>query len=60
MNSNLTCDLTLTGNFTNNPDITFIVDGQRGKVVADNVTFSVDAIPSEAQRVIDVAGPTGK
>jgi hypothetical protein len=60
MNGNLTGDLTLTGNFTTNPEFTFLVDGERRNVaVANNVVFSADAIPSEAQRVIDQAGPTG-
>lgn len=61
MNGNLTGDLTLTGNFTTNPALTFIVEGERRNVVvANNVVFSGDDIPSEAQRVIDNAGPTGR
>ena len=54
---NLTGDLTIVGNFFTDPDITFIVDGERGNVVADNVAFTPDAIPNGARRVIDEAGP---
>lgn len=57
MNGNHTGDLTVLRNFFDEPDITFIVDGDRGNVVADNVRFSPDAIPSDARRVIDEAGP---
>ncbi|GAA4216227.1 hypothetical protein [Microbispora amethystogenes] len=57
---NHTGDLTLTGNFSTNPAITGIVDGQRGNVTRDNVTITADAVPGEAARIIDAAGPTGK
>jgi hypothetical protein len=61
MNGNLTGDLTLTDNFATNPEFTFLVDGERRNVVvANNVAFSDDDIPSKARRVMDQAGPTGK
>ncbi|MFW6693123.1 right-handed parallel beta-helix repeat-containing protein [Streptomyces sp. MAR4 CNX-425] len=58
-NGNHTGDLTLVGNYTTNPAITGIVDGQRGNVVRDNVTFDADDIPAGAREVISNAGPTG-
>jgi hypothetical protein len=57
-NGNRTGDLTLTGNYTTNPAITGLVDGQRGNVVRDNVTFNTGNIPAEAGEVISGAGPT--
>ncbi|KAB8194165.1 right-handed parallel beta-helix repeat-containing protein [Nonomuraea phyllanthi] len=58
-NSNRTGDLTLIGNYTTNPAITGIVDGQRGNTARDNTTVTAGDLPSEAERVIDRAGPTG-
>jgi hypothetical protein len=54
-----TGDLTVTGNYTTNPN-KWIEDGERGNVVADNVHFSANNIPEGAQEVIDQAGPTGE
>ncbi len=58
-NSNLTGNVTLTGNYTTNPAITGLVDGQRGNVVRDNVTFNAGSIPAAAAQIIDAAGPDG-
>ncbi|WP_049568781.1 right-handed parallel beta-helix repeat-containing protein, partial [Streptomyces sp. SBT349] len=58
-NGNHTGDLTLTGNWTTNPAITGIVDGERGNITRDNVTFTSDDIPAEASRIISEAGPAG-
>ena len=58
-NGNLTGDLTLTGNYATNPAITGLVDGQRGNVVRDNVTFDAGSIPAAAAQIIDAAGPDG-
>ncbi|WP_432933156.1 NEW3 domain-containing protein [Microbispora sp. CA-135349] len=59
-NGNHTGDLTLIGNFSTNPAITGLVNGQRGNVVRDNVTISAGNIPAEAARIVYEAGPTGK
>lgn len=59
-NGHRTGDLTLIGNYTTNPAITFIVDGERGNVTRDNVTISATNPPIEASRVIYTAGPTGR
>ncbi|MGP4113719.1 right-handed parallel beta-helix repeat-containing protein [Streptomyces sp. 4N509B] len=56
-NSNLTGDQTLTGNFTTNPAITGIVDGERGNTVEGTVVFTPGAIPAEASEIISNAGP---
>lgn len=58
-NSNRTGDLTLIGNYTTNPAITGIVNGQRGNIARDNTTITPGNLPAEARRVIDRAGPTG-
>ncbi len=58
-NGNHTGDLTLTGNYSTNPAITGIVNGQRGNVTRDNVTITAGGIPVEAARIIYQAGPTG-
>jgi hypothetical protein len=56
-NSNLTGNITLTGNYTTNPAITGLVDGQRGNTVRNNTTFSSGSVPAEAARIIANAGP---
>ncbi len=59
-NGHRTGDLTLIGNYSTNPAISFIVDGQRGNVVRDNTTFTSGNPPIEASRVIFAAGPAGR
>ncbi|MEV3936551.1 ricin-type beta-trefoil lectin domain protein [Glycomyces sp. NPDC049804] len=54
---NLTGNMSVTGNFTTNPAITGLVDGQRGNTVRNNTTFSAGSIPAEASRIIANAGP---
>ncbi|THV29569.1 ricin-type beta-trefoil lectin domain protein [Glycomyces paridis] len=58
-NSNLTGDMTVTGNYTTNSAITGLVDGQRGNTVRDNTTFNAGSVPAEAARIIADAGPDG-
>ncbi|TDE56318.1 hypothetical protein E1295_11255 [Nonomuraea mesophila] len=58
-NGNHTGDLTLIGNYTTNPAITGLVDGERGNTVRDNTTVAADDLPAAARRVIEQAGPTG-
>ncbi|NJQ02470.1 right-handed parallel beta-helix repeat-containing protein [Streptomyces zingiberis] len=58
-NGNHTGNLTLTGNYTTNPAITGITDGDRGNVARDNTTFSTGNVPAGARRVMDAAGPAG-
>ncbi|MFG1694242.1 hypothetical protein [Nonomuraea sp. NPDC049309] len=59
-NGNRTGDLTLTGNYTTNPAITGLVDGERGNTVRDNTTVTAGDLPAEAKKIIDQAGPTGE
>ncbi|MCD0443150.1 RICIN domain-containing protein [Glycomyces sp. A-F 0318] len=56
-NSNLTGDLTATGNYTTNPAITGLVNGQRGNTVGGNTTFDANAVPAAAAAIIADAGP---
>ena len=56
-NGNLTGDMTLTGNYTTNPDITGLVDGERGNTVRDTVVFDPGAVPAEAADIIAASGP---
>jgi len=56
-NSNLTGDQTLIENYTTNPDITGLVDGDRGNTVQGTVVFTPDNIPAEANEIIANAGP---
>jgi hypothetical protein len=56
-NSNLTGDMTVTGNYTTNPAITGLVDGQRGNTVRSNTTFSAGSPPAAAAQIIADAGP---
>jgi hypothetical protein len=56
-NSNLTGDQTLIGNYTTNPNITGLVDGERGNVVQNNTVFTSDNIPAEASEIMSNAGP---
>jgi hypothetical protein len=56
-NGSLAGDLTLTGNYVTNPDITNIVDGDRNNVVSDNTTYTTDNVPAEAAEIIANAGP---
>ncbi|WP_151482419.1 right-handed parallel beta-helix repeat-containing protein [Streptomyces albicerus] len=55
-NSNLTGDQTLIGNYATNPNITGLVDGERGNVVRDNTIFTSDNIPAEAREIMSNAG----
>jgi len=57
-NSNLTGNLSVTGNYTTNAAITGLVDGQRGNTVRNNTTFSANAIPAAAAQIIANAGPS--
>lgn len=59
-NGNRTGDITLTGNYTTNPAITGLVDGERGNTVRDNTTVTAGDLPDEAKKIIDEAGPTSK
>ncbi|MEO3755403.1 right-handed parallel beta-helix repeat-containing protein [Streptomyces sp. B6B3] len=56
-NGNRTGNLTLTGNYTTNPAITGLTNGDRGNVVQGTVTFNPGNVPAEASRVISDAGP---
>jgi hypothetical protein len=57
-NGHLTGDLTLIENYTTNPAITFIEDGQRGNTVQGTVVFNAGNIPPAASQIIANAGPT--
>ncbi|MFF5114313.1 NEW3 domain-containing protein [Streptosporangium sp. NPDC000509] len=57
--ANHTGDLTLIGNYTTNPAVTGIADGDRGNVVRGNVVVTDGNLPIEASRVIYEAGPAG-
>jgi hypothetical protein len=59
-NGNRTGDLIVVGNFTTNPAITGIVNGNRGNVAGGNVTISAANPPIDASRLIFNAGPTGR
>ncbi|MFB9660236.1 RICIN domain-containing protein [Glycomyces mayteni] len=56
-NSNLTGNMTVTGNYTTNSAITGLVDGQRGNTVRNNTTYSAGSVPATAAQIIADAGP---
>jgi hypothetical protein len=57
-NGALTGNLALIDNYTTNPAITFIENGQRGNTVRGTVVFSAGNIPAAAAQIIANAGPT--
>jgi hypothetical protein len=57
-NGHRTGDLTLIDNYTTNPAITFIENGQRGNTVRGTVVFNANNIPAAAAQIIANAGPT--
>ncbi len=57
-NGNLTGNLTVIDNYTTNPAITGITNGDRGNVVGNNTTYSANNIPAAARQIMDNAGPT--